>query len=260
MKKVLVFLGLFIITISCTKDILNPDIEAIRISPLGFYLIDPVGVIPIDSVVLTATNSQDAHITGYFWEFYDYTGELFYTAPEPFPMDVEISGLVDPSTADTTIIMGLLVPVEPLCSHIWAESLMSARVVLRFLSEADFFPDRTDTTDISFGVYRLQSFYIVNLESSEDSLPRDSAGVFAKITATAQDFAGNPVVGAELQFSVDRDSIAALTSPLAITGNDGTASVWLYCILPGLTTVWIWVTVDHPYANHPLSIPIKFYP
>lgn len=254
MKKILVFLPVLILLTTCEHEILHPDIEAVRISPRGYYIIDAVRVIPIDTVALVAKNSQDAHITGFYWEFYDFEDNLIYEAPEPFPLSVAIPGLVDPECACTTYIYNLVVQTDTLSNYLINNDLYSAKIKYNFIAESDHFPGREDTADIYIGLYRVKVVYIVDLESDQDSIPRDGTGA-AKITATVQDFVGNPLLGAVLQFST---TLGTLDPIFAITNSEGKGSVYLYSDAAGSPAVAT-VTVTHPYASWALSIPVKFY-
>jgi hypothetical protein len=254
MKKILVFLPLFLVLMSCEQEILAPDIDAVRISPLGYYIIDAVRVVPVDTVVLVPRNSQDATIIGFTWEFYDYNDNLIYAAPEPFPLSVKVPGLVEPACDCTTYIYNLFVQTDTLSAYLLNNDLYSAKILYRFIAEADYFPGRYDTADIYLGLYRVQVIYIVNLESDQDSIPRDGASS-ARITATVQDFGGNPVLGALLDFTT---TLGTLNPPLAITNSEGQASVYLISD-QGTQTATATVTVNHPYASWPLAIPVKFY-
>ncbi len=254
MKKILVFLPLLILLLSCEHDILHPDIEAVRISPRGYYIIDAVTVVTVDTVALVPRNSQDSHITGFYWEFYDFEDNLIYQAPEPFPLSVAIPGLVDPECACTTYIYNLIVQTDTLSSYLLHNNLYSAKIKYNFIAEADLFPGRKDTADIYLGLYRLQVLYILDLTSDEDSIPRDGTST-TRITAKAGDYSGNPILGAVLEFST---TLGTLDPPIAITNSEGEASVYLRSD-QGTQTATATVTVSHPYAAWPLSISVKFY-
>ena len=260
MKKIfgVLFLMVMMITIGCINDILNPDIEAVRISPLGYYIIDGVRTVPIDTIALVARNSQDCHITEFLWEFYDFEDNLIYAAPEPFPLSIKIRGIVDSTQIDTTYIYGLVVQTDTLSNYIFNSGLMSAKIKYRFVAEADYFTDRTDTTDIYIGLYRVTVLYLTNIDANPDSIPRDGISV-TKITAAAQDFAGDPLIGANLQFSIDDPVVGRLSAICGITGSDGNASVYLFSNDTGSQPAMVWVTVSHPYASYNLTIPVRFY-
>jgi hypothetical protein len=257
MKKILGFLivAAALIIVGCVNDFLNPDIEAVRISPLGYYIVEGVRTVPIDTIAIVARNSQDCHITGFLWEFYDFEDNLIYAAPEPLQISVKLPGLVDTTSADTAYIFGLVVQTDTLSSYMFNNDLMSAKIKYRFIAEADYFSDRTDTADIHIGLYRVSVVYFNNLEAAPESIPRDGGLSAAKITATVQDFSGNIVYGTAVQFSSTGGN---LSSTYGLTNSEGKASVYLFSDT-GTAPVWYWVTATHPYACSPITIPIKFY-
>jgi hypothetical protein len=254
MTKILVFLALLILLLGCEHEILHPDIEAVSISPRGYYIIDAVRVVPVDTVTLVPKNSQDSHVTGFYWEFYDFEDNLIYRAAEPFPLSVAIPGLVDPTCACTTYIYDLIVQTDTLSAYLLHNNLYSAKIKYNFIAESDLFPGREDTADIYLGLYRLQVIYILSLSSDEDSIPRDGTST-TRITAKAGDFSGNPILGALLDFST---TLGTLEPPIMITNSEGEASVYLRSD-QGSQTATATVTVSHPYASWPLSISVKFY-
>lgn len=256
MKKFLVLLSLMILLISCSKeDIFAPDIEAIKIEPLGYYIIDAVRAVPINTVTFVARNSVDAHIIGLTWEFYTSDSTLIYAAPEPFPMSVKVEGLVDPECVDTTYIYDIWIQTDTLSSYLINNDLMSAEIKYRFIVQADYSPEYYDTVDISLGIYRITVLYLVDIKAEPDSIPRDGYSS-TKITATCQDFGGNPVIGASIQFST---TLGIINPTYSITNSSGEAFVFLTSDI-GSALALAYATADHPYASWPVSVPVKFYP
>jgi len=254
MKKILVFLPLIILLVSCVDEVLSPDIEIVSISPLGYYITDDITSIAVDEVVLTARNSQDAHIIGFIWEFYDFNENLIYEAPEPFPLSVAVKGLVDPNAPETTYIYDLLVQTDTLAAYLVHNDLWSAKIKYRFIAEADYFPGHMDTADIYIGLYRFKIIYIVDVTADNDSIPRDGVSS-TRITATLQGAGDHPVSGTMVQFLT---TLGHVEPEYAITNTEGKASVYLFSD-QGTVAAFAYVSASHTYATGSPQAQVKFY-
>jgi hypothetical protein len=89
------------------------------------------------------------------YEYYDYQDNLVDAATEPLPLDLAIPGIVEPTCGCTTKIYNILTPATYATTYMINNNLMSLRLDLRFIAQADLFEYRTDTAEISMGLYRV---------------------------------------------------------------------------------------------------------
>ena len=156
MKRILVLVGVIILFVACdyAKESveLRPDIEIVRINPIGWYtsLGDTTAVADIDTVIFVAQNSVDCYIEKMVWEYYDESGNLFF-GPDEMAIYVKVNGIVDPCAAETSSIYNIQLPLLPVWNNIDPGS--SAKVLLRFIAVDEYFGSRYDTATVWYGIY-----------------------------------------------------------------------------------------------------------
>lgn len=156
MKRILVLLGVIILFVACdyAKEsvTLRPDIEVVRINPIGWYtsLGDSIAVAKIDTATFVAENSVDCYIEKMVWEYYDEDGNLFF-GPNEMAIYVKVNGIVDPCCVETSSIYHIQLPLLPVWNNIDPGS--SAKVLLHFIAVDEYFGSTYDTATVWYGIY-----------------------------------------------------------------------------------------------------------
>ncbi len=255
MKKILVFLLPALVLISC-NDLLGPDLEITSVSPLAWYVYGPVSQITVDTIRVVPMNSQDAHITGIDYDIVDAADNVLYDAPEQIPIYLAVPGLSATIVSCTVSLYNIVIPAGTAIEYLFNNDLFSAKVNIRVISEADLFPERTDTAEAYVGIYRQTGALLLDsLDAEPDSIPRDSVS-YTTVTVKLSDAGGAAIYGAAINWSVS--PVGSFSEGTTYTNTSGIAQTLLYSDF-GTADTTVDVTANSPDAGDSLTIQVKFY-
>ncbi|MEO0294182.1 MAG: hypothetical protein ABIN61_08205 [candidate division WOR-3 bacterium] len=84
---------------SCDEEIATPEVEIVRVGPLGFLVDSSTSIVKIDSIVFQVLNGVEAILKGSYTEFYRIGGvggsdEFLYSTPRCGNMDLRLKARI----------------------------------------------------------------------------------------------------------------------------------------------------------------------
>lgn len=204
--------------VGCEQMSMPPDILLSWIQPLAYYISDNAVTCSL-TVCIKPRNSVDSYLDYIQWEYYDKDNVQVGTISQPFHVYSRIPGKRDTSTKDSTIITGVIAPIQELVSNMVAKNHLSSSIRLILTATSEYDHAQNDTVSCYVGLYRVKT-YIFTLTSDKDSMP---VGDSATITATVLDNSGLGVVDT-ISLSVEPSGIGVIDPAVIYTASgSGTA-------------------------------------